>query len=196
MQSIPYGEGIPAADVQYSMASSRTAGRQALGAFFRALQPERAHWYSIIISRQTTASDEQLYKAFPPLSKLASIEEEMFRQVLFHCGLVMYRRDVGHSALMKEWEYFITEQQLPEVEVTHYTINKKKRIFIRLGSWSKGCNARKTPADIWAASQANLLRVPRVRIILISEKLARNIGALGLDFQPVIEHAGELPISS
>ncbi len=91
------------------MASSRTAGRQALGAFFRTMQPERAHWCSIIISKQTTAYDEKFYSAFPPLSKLASIEEEIFRHVLFHCGLVMYQKDVGHSPLMKEWEYFITE---------------------------------------------------------------------------------------
>ncbi len=108
------------------MSSSRTAGRQALGAFFCTLQPERAHWYSIIISRQTTASDEQLYTAFPPLSKLSSIADEIFCQVLVHCGLVMYRKDFGHSPLIKEWEYFIAEQQLSEVEVTHYTIDKKK----------------------------------------------------------------------
>jgi hypothetical protein len=196
VQSRPYGEGIPAAAVQYSMASSRTAGLQALGAFFRTMQPQLAHWYSIIISKQTTAYDEKFYLAFPPLSKLALIEEEIFRHVLFHCGLVMYRKDVGHSPLMKEWEYFITEQQLSEVEVTHYTINKKKWICIRLGSWNKGSNAWKTPAEIWATAQANSLRFPRVSITLVSEKLVRKIGALGLDFQPVIEHAGELPISS
>jgi hypothetical protein len=96
---------------------------------------------------------------------------------------------------MKEWEYFITEQELSEVEVTHYTINKKKQICIRLGSWNKGTNTWKTPAEIWATAQANSLRVPRVNVILVSEKLARKIGALGLDCQPVIEHAGELPSS-
>jgi hypothetical protein len=53
-----------------------------------------------------------------------------------------------------------------------------------------------TPAVIWAASQANSLQTPRVSITLVSEKLARKICALMLDFQPVIEHAGELPISS
>jgi hypothetical protein len=107
------------------MSSSRTAGRQALGAFFRTMQPERAHWYSVIISGQTMASNEQLYEAFPVLSKLSSIEEEIFRQVLVHCGLVMYKKNVGYSPLMKEWEYFITEQQLSEVEVTHHTVDKK-----------------------------------------------------------------------
>ncbi len=40
------------------------------------------------------------------------------------------------------------------------------------------------------------MRVPRLSITLVSEKLARKSGALGLNFQPVTEHAGELPSSS
>jgi hypothetical protein len=101
------------------MASSRTSGQHAHGAFFRAIQPEQAHWYSIIISKQATADDEKFYSTFLPLSKLTSIQEQIFRQVLFHCGLAVYQKDVGHSPLMKEWEYFITKQELYEVEVTH-----------------------------------------------------------------------------
>jgi hypothetical protein len=58
VHSTLHGEGIPAAVVQYSMSSSRTAGRQALGAFFHTMQPEQAHWYSIIISRQKAASKD------------------------------------------------------------------------------------------------------------------------------------------
>jgi len=46
----------------------------------------------------------------------------------------MFRRGAGYSALMKEWEYFLIEQELNEVEVTHFTIQKKKQIYIRLGS--------------------------------------------------------------
>jgi hypothetical protein len=72
------------------MASSRTAGRQALGACFHAMQPEHAHWSSIIISKQATANDDKFYSTFPPLSKLTSIQEQIFRQVLFRCGLAMY----------------------------------------------------------------------------------------------------------
>ncbi len=54
--------------------------------------------------------------------------------VLLHCGLLQYRGGSGHSPLMNAWEYFIVEQQLDEVEVTHFIINKKRRYFIRLGS--------------------------------------------------------------
>jgi hypothetical protein len=42
----------------------------------------------------------------------------------------------------------------------------------------------------------NSLWVPRVSVTLVSRKLARKIGALGLNFQPVIVHAGEFPTSS
>ncbi len=41
----------------------------------------------------------------------------------------MYKKKFGHSLLMKEWEYFIIEQQLLEVEVTHYTVDKKVNIY-------------------------------------------------------------------
>ena len=54
--------------------------------------------------------------------------------VLLHCGLLQYRVGSGHSPLLKVWEYFILEQQLDEVEVTHFTINKKRGYYIRLGS--------------------------------------------------------------
>jgi hypothetical protein len=59
-----YGEGTPAAGIQYLMASS--------------------------ILKQATADDDKFYSTFPPLSKLTSIQEQIFRQLLFHCGLAMY----------------------------------------------------------------------------------------------------------
>jgi hypothetical protein len=91
---------------------------------------------------------------------------------------------------MKEWEYFLIEQELNEVEVTHFTIQKKKRIYIRLGMSYKSNNSCKTPSDIWSAARANALRVPRVSVTLSSEKLAKKIGLLGLTFQaPVVEEA-------
>jgi hypothetical protein len=60
----------------------------------------------------------------------------------------------------------------------HYAIDKKA-MYIRLGSWNKGSNAQKTPADIWAAAQSNLLHVPRVSVAFVSEKLARKLGPWG-----------------
>jgi hypothetical protein len=104
-------------------------------------------------------------------------------------------KKLGYSPLMKEWQDFIIEQEIPEVEVTHFTINKKKQVYIRLGSWNKGLNySPKTPADIWSAAQANILRVPRVSTTLVSERFAKKIGMLDLQF--VMEHGGELKTSN
>jgi hypothetical protein len=188
--SILLQEDVPQVDVQYSMLASRNAGRQAPASFFRAMQPERAHWYSILSLEHSTTFDKQHHLAFPSLSKSSSIDEVILRTLLVHCGLVMFRRGAGYSALMKEWEYFLIEQELNEVEVTHFTIKKKMRIYIRLGTSYKSNNSCKTPSDIWSAARANALRVPRVSVTLSSEKLAKKIGLLGLTFQaPVVEEA-------
>ncbi len=72
------------------MNSSRKAGRQALAAFFSGLGAQRGHWYSIILSCSTGASDERHSIAFPPLSKLASVGEAMMQNVLLHCGLIQF----------------------------------------------------------------------------------------------------------
>jgi hypothetical protein len=78
------------------MSLSRAGGRQALGAFFQAMQPESAHWYSIIMPMEVTSGfDEKHYLAFPLLSKLSSIKEDIFREVLCHCGLAMYQKNRG-----------------------------------------------------------------------------------------------------
>ena len=137
-------------DIQFSMPSSRIAGRQALGNFFRAMQPERAHWYSIIMSNQVTGCDNNNhYSVFPPLSKLSSIQEDILKQVLVHCGLAMFWKNVGFSPLLKEWQYFITEQD---------SICGTRVLTLQ-----------RTPTDKWAAAQANALCVPRVCITLIGE---------------------------
>jgi hypothetical protein len=164
------------------MSSPRFRGRVALGAFFQAMQPERGHWYSILLPMKATSGfDEKHYSAFPPLSKLSSIKEEILRELLVHCGLVMYRKNTGYSPLLKEWQYFIAEQELPEVEVTHLTIDKKRRYYIRLGSWNKALNySPKTPVEIWSAAERGTLRVPRVCVTLVSERFAKKNWYAGL----------------
>jgi hypothetical protein len=64
----------------------------------------------------------------------------------------MFRRGVGYSVLSKEWEYFLIEQELNDVvELTHFTLQKKKQIYIKLGTWHRSNNSYKTPSDIWTA---------------------------------------------
>jgi hypothetical protein len=80
------------------------------------------------------------------------------------------------SPLEKEWEYFITEQEIPEAEITHLSLGNKKRFYIRLGTWNKGLNHYpKTPENIWASAQAGTLRVPRICITLVSERFAKKM---------------------
>ena len=166
------------------MLASSYTGRQALAEFLRGLGPQRGHWYSIILQPGLLGIDENVARAFPPLSKLASIGEEMMRAVLLHCGLLQYRGGSGHSPLMNAWEYFIAEQQLDEVEVSHFTIKKKRGYFIRLGSWNMVSHQRRTPSEIWSASLSGKLRVPRVCTSSISSTLAEVIGTLELTFPP------------
>jgi hypothetical protein len=140
------------------MMASRTAGREALAPFFHSLAPQRGHWYSILLSSTKTYFDEQHYAAFLSLSKKVSIEEGILWEVLVHCGLVMFRKGIGHSLLLKAWDYFIHEQELTsDIEVTHFTIKKKKRIYIRLGSFNQNNQPHRTPSDIWAESISGIL---------------------------------------
>lgn len=71
------------------------------------------------MSSNTTDFDEQHYVAFPPLLKLVPIEEErLLQSVLVHHGLVMFQKGIGHSAVLKAWDYFIQEKELiTDVEV-------------------------------------------------------------------------------
>jgi hypothetical protein len=80
--------------------------------------------------------DETINKAFPPLGKSASVDEDMMWNVLVHCGLIMFRLGSGYSVLMQQWQSFLLEYQLSDTKVTHFTIAKKKYIFLRLGSWN------------------------------------------------------------
>ena len=148
--------------------SSRNAGRIALADFFFGLHSQRGHWYNIIASTKIGSMDETINKAFPPLGKLASVDEDMMRNVLVHCGLIMFRRGSGYSVLMQQWQSFLLEYQLSDTEVTHFTIAKKKYIFLRLGSWNSISHKARAPAEIWSAALSRTLRVPRVCTSLLS----------------------------
>ncbi len=51
------------------MLASSYTGRQALAEFLRGLGPQRGHWYSIILQPGLFGIDENVARAFPPLSK-------------------------------------------------------------------------------------------------------------------------------
>ncbi len=78
----------------------------------------------------------------------------MLQKILLQCRLVQFRRAVGYSPLLAAWQEFFREFELDEVEVTYYSINRKRRIYIRLGAWDKASHPSRTPAEIWSAAVA------------------------------------------
>ena len=117
------------------MSSPRNIGRQALADFFRAMVAHRAHWYSILIPEDETYSTSRLCSVFPPLSSLLSIDGGIMKQVFKVCGL-LYTRGRISSPLLNAWEEFLVEYQV-DAEMTTFSIERKKRCFIRIGSWHK-----------------------------------------------------------
>ncbi len=149
--SILIEDHIYKADGRLSLLASSYISRQALAEFLCGLGPQRGHLYLIILPAGISGIDDNVARAFLPLSKLESIGEEMMRAVLLHCGLLQYRGGSGHSPLMNTWEYFIAEQHLDEVEVSHFTIKKKRGYFIHLHSWNMVSHQQWTPAEIRSA---------------------------------------------
>ena len=108
--------------------------------------------------------------------------------LLLHCGLVQFRRNSGHSMLEQEWFNMKVEYQLMEFEVTHFTINKKKRYYIRLGTWNSVSHKQRTPGEIWSALSSGSLRLPRTSTSLLSSTLAKAIGSLDVILPPFAKH--------
>jgi hypothetical protein len=74
-----------------------------------------------------------------------------------------------------------------DIEVTHYTIKKKKRIFIQSGSFNKNNHPQQTTSDIWAASISGTLCVPRIQTAAMGTKLAVEVGKLDLIYPAIID---------
>jgi hypothetical protein len=92
---------------------------------------------------------------------------------------------------MVEWQEFFIEFELDKVEVTYYSINEKQQIYVRVGAWDKASHPSRTPAEIWSASEADKLSIPRLRITTLCNELASCIGSMDLDF-PSAKDDGEL----
>ncbi len=117
------------------MVSLSSIGKEAFANFFCTMVVYKAHWYSIISSSSVIASNDLHGSAFPLLSMLTTIKESMLQIILLQCRLVQYRRGVGYSPLMAEWQEFFREFELDEVEVTYYSIDRRRRIYVKVGAW-------------------------------------------------------------
>jgi hypothetical protein len=119
----------------------------------------------------------------------------MLQKILLQCRLVQFRRAVGYSPLLAAWQEFFREFELDEVEVTYYSINRKRRIYIRLGAWDKASHPSRTPAEIWSAAVAGKVSTPRLRITALCNELESSIGAMDFD-DLSSEDDGELSTST
>jgi hypothetical protein len=157
------------------MSVARRLGWDALSIFLRTMDQQRAHWYVILSPAASCNLDDRHCLAFPSLSKLTSVDEEIIREVLCQCGLAWYRSNTGYSVMPMAWAEFVREYQLEEVEVSHFFIMLKKRIYIRLRSWQDG--RKKTPAEVWSNALNDSIYAPRLRISSLGNDFTKNIGA-------------------
>ncbi len=162
------------------MSEVRKLGRDAIADFLRAMGRQRAHWYAILTPNDACQLDRRHSLAFPSFSKLTSVDEEIIRVLFRHCGLVQYRSNTGYSVMDMAWADFIREYYLEEeVEVSHLFLLRRRRIYVRLGSWQCGIK-KTTPQEIWNRAKKDEVFAPKLRITCLSNEFAKNIGALGI----------------
>ena len=101
--------------------SLRKQGRDAVADFLRALEQQKAHWYSIILTSILDDLDYCHHASFPLLSNLMSIDEEIICKVFQHNGLARYTSKHGYSVMPLAWIKFILEYNLEEeIELTQF----------------------------------------------------------------------------
>jgi hypothetical protein len=72
----------------------------------------KANWYAIVLP--STPSDYDHYS--------------------HHCQrLGQYQREIRYSPMLNGWEELIRENELDEVKVTCFSVNRKQWIYLRLG---------------------------------------------------------------
>ncbi len=113
--------------------------------------------------------------------KFVGIDEEIICKVFQHNGLARYTSKHGYSVMPLAWAEFIREYNLEEeVEVTHFFIRKKKRIYLKIGSWHAISHPRKTPSATWSLGSQSSFQAPRLRITAVGNDLAKWIGEIKL----------------
>jgi len=132
------------------VSSQKTAARQALAELFRALEPQKAHWYLVLDEVPGTSEHHDRFRRlFPSLGMLFSMDAELVHFVFITSDLMRWsdRKKGICSPCIKSLESFKHEYQL-HFEVTTFQIFEKRLKFIRLGSWSSN-HPPKTPKEMW-----------------------------------------------
>jgi hypothetical protein len=96
---------------------------------------QKARWYNMSNPFFCDPSSAEIDQIFPPMSTLLSLEPGTMDLVLQACGIAQERRG-RMTPNLNAWKGFIAEAWV-DVEFTTFTIENKRRYFIRIGSWNK-----------------------------------------------------------
>jgi hypothetical protein len=157
------------------VSSQKTAARQALAELFRALEPQKAHWYLVLDEVPGTSErHDRFRRLFPSLGMLFSMDAELVHFVFITSDLMRWsdRKKGICSPCIKSLESFKHEYQL-HFEVTTFQIFEKRLKFIRLGSWSSN-HPPKTPKEMWQSKVEYC--APRLRIATVTMQFASQVG--------------------
>jgi hypothetical protein len=164
----------PSLDAQDRSSMTRNIGRQALADFFTSMLSQKAHWYNMSNPLVFDPSSAVIDRIFPPMSTLLSLEPRTMDSVLQACGLAQERKGRTIPNL-NAWTDFIAEARL-DVELTTFTIENKRRYFIRIGSWHKLRHPAKLPLSCWREKHA----APKLRLSALTKAFAVSVGHMNI----------------
>ena len=148
--------------------------------FFGTIGSQKAHWYRRFDPSESEANSSLLRVTLPSLALLMKMESAFMRQLLLDAGLARKKISKQHSYIVyadhDAWESFIAKNHL-DIEVTYFTINNKRQLYIKVGLWCNVKHYPKTPGYIWReAVKAGCYDVPKLCISSVTMKLANSIG--------------------
>jgi hypothetical protein len=151
---------------------------RALTEFFNALQYQKAHWYRVFPPDKNEADYSKLDETFPSLSSLMMMEESYVEQLFISLGLARkLNQPIGTiiTPILDKWIEFIVKEQIASLEVTYFTVNKKRHVYLRIGVWTD-THTSKRPESIWKEAKQNHYPIPKLRISSVAMRLVTGIG--------------------
>lgn len=155
----------------------------ALAEFFETIGSQKAHWYRVFNPGADEPNCNLIQSTFPCLSSLMKMEHDYIQQLLIEVGLAKKKMQQQHKYIVyphrDSWDSFI-KKHLLNLETTYFTINKRRHLYIKIGSWCKIKHLPKTPATIWkeALQAGSAYAIPKLRISSIAMRFAGTIGKI------------------
>jgi hypothetical protein len=122
--------------------------------FFAAIRSQKAHWYRLFESGDGEVNSSLINATFPSLAFLMKMDHDFVQQMLVEAGLVqkkLLKMSYIVYADYDTWESLIAKDHL-NIEATYFTINKKRQMYIKVGSWCSIKHPARTPGYIWKES--------------------------------------------